>query len=69
MLVKNLTTLDLLFKRCECGHTTIYGFYQQVTWIECDAGHYFVRRCEKCGHEDELVYSPDGLAFANGGGI
>lgn len=61
MLIKHLTRLHILLKRCpDCGFVTIYGGISQVNWIRGEAGAFFIARCQECGHEDRRDYvEPD----------
>jgi hypothetical protein len=69
--IESLSTMDLLFKYCDCGHVTVFGFHQQVEWTRIDGGQFFIRRCEECGDEDRLVFKPrkNNLEVSSGAGI
>ena len=66
---KFVTFLDLFFKRCPCGETTIFGFYQQFKWqvIRKTAYATYAKpiglKCEKCEmpvlYDNEYLFSPE----------
>ena len=66
-----LSMMDLLLKKCLCGHLTIHGFPQQVEWLDDEAGTYFDSTCEKCGASMRRYYDvvDDGDEYICGGGI
>jgi len=66
--ITSVTSLELFLKICpECKEVTIYGFHHQIPWVHDTDGVFFIRKCEKCGHEDRLDWAS--TDFLSGTGI